>query len=78
MAKKKHSAIGMAALAAGAGAAAIASISRQKQQSANTHADPNYRNTERGKHEKNSNLQHVERTSSSILVSFIQENPPIA
>ena len=44
----------MAALAAGAGAAAIASISRQKQQSANTHADPNYRNTERGKHEKNS------------------------
>ena len=51
MSKKKHSILGMAALAAaGAGAAVIASKSRQETQEA--HIDPNYRNTERGKDEE--------------------------
>ena len=46
MSKKKHSILGMAALAAaGAGAAVIASKSRQEKEVTEAHVDPNYRNT---------------------------------
>ena len=55
MSKKKHSVLGMAALAAaGAGAAVLANKSREEKQITEAHVDPNYRNTERGKNEKNS------------------------
>ena len=55
MSKKKHSVLGMAALAAaGAGAAVLANKSREEKQIIEAHVDPNYRNTERGKNEKNS------------------------
>ena len=56
MSKKKHSVLGMAALAAaGAGAAVLANKSREEKQITEEHVDPNYRNTERGKkNEKNS------------------------
>ncbi len=53
MSKKKHSVLGMAALAAaGAGAAVLANKSREEKQIIEAHVDPNYRNTERGKNEK--------------------------
>ena len=55
MSKKKHSVLGMAALAAaGAGAAVLANKSREEKRITEAHVDPNYRNTERGKNEKNS------------------------
>ena len=55
MSKKKHSVLGMAALAAaGAGVAVLANKSREEKQITEAHVDPNYRNTERGKNEKNS------------------------
>lgn len=53
MAKKKHSALGVA-VAAAAGAAVLASKNRKEKENVKVHADPNYRNTERGKQEKNS------------------------
>ena len=50
MSKKKHSVLGMAALAAaGAGVAVLANKSREEKQITEAHVDPNYRNTERGK-----------------------------
>ena len=56
MSKKKHSVLGMAALAAaGAGAAVLANKQpSRRNRSLEAHVDPNYRNTERGKNEKNS------------------------
>ena len=46
MSKKKHSVLGMAALAAaGAGAAILANKSREEKQITEAHVDPNYRNT---------------------------------
>ena len=46
MSKKKHSVLGMAALAAaGAGAAVLANKSREEKQITEAHVDPNYRNT---------------------------------
>ena len=49
MSKKKHSVLGMAALAAaGAGVAVLANKSREEKQITEAHVDPNYRNTERG------------------------------
>ena len=53
MAKKKHSALGVA-VAAAAGAAVLASKNRKEKENVKSHVDPNYRNTERGKQEKNS------------------------
>ena len=53
MAKKKHSALGVA-VAAAAGAAVLASKNRKEKETVKSHVDPNYRNTERGKQEKNS------------------------
>ena len=53
MAKKKHSALGVA-VAAAAGAAVLASKNRKEKENVKVHADPNYHNTERGKQEKNS------------------------
>ena len=55
MAKKKHSALGVA-VAAAAGAAVLASKNRKEKENVKSHIDPNYRNTERGKQEKNSKV----------------------
>jgi oleate hydratase len=58
--EKKHIGMGVAALAAGAGAVAFAAKNRQntvKKEGKNTaakEAEKEYRNTERGKNEKNS------------------------
>ena len=46
MAKKKHSALGVA-VAAAAGAAVLASKNRKEKETVKSHVDPNYRNTER-------------------------------
>ena len=56
MAKKSYAALGVAAIvaAAGAGATVLAKKSRQEKQVTEAHIDPDYRNTERGKNEKNS------------------------
>ena len=68
MSKKKHSVLGMAALAAaGAGVAVLANKSREEKQITEAHVDPNYRNTERGKTRKTARAFIIQTVTTKHL-----------
>ena len=73
MGKGKHIGLGVAALAAGAGVAALAAGShknngeRAQKKAIEEKARAEYRNTERGRHEKNSRVSTIPTVITRLL-----------